>query len=53
MKTYKGKGQSGQSLEEYALLLVLVAMVLLATLSQLGLDLGVIFSNIVEKISGN
>lgn len=53
MKFFKGRGQSGQSLEEYALVLVLVAMVLLATLSQLGLELGTTFSNIIEKISGN
>ena len=43
--------EEGQGLVEYALILVLVAIVVIAVLMLLGPVIGNIFSNIVEAIS--
>ena len=43
--------EDGQGLVEYALILVLVAVVVIAILSQLGPAIGNVFSTIVEGIS--
>ena len=42
--------ESGQGLVEYALILVLVAMVVIVTLVWLGPTIGNVFSNIVVSI---
>jgi pilus assembly protein Flp/PilA len=42
--------EKGQALVEYALILVLVAVVVIGILSLLGPAIGKIFSNIVEAI---
>ena len=43
-------GERGQGLVEYALILVLVAMVVIVTLAILGPQIGNTFSNIVANI---
>jgi pilus assembly protein Flp/PilA len=45
-------GEQGQGLVEYALILVLVAIVVIAVLMLLGPVIGNIFSNIIEVLSG-
>jgi pilus assembly protein Flp/PilA len=42
--------EKGQGLVEYALILVLVAVVVIAILSLLGPAIGNVFSNIIENI---
>jgi pilus assembly protein Flp/PilA len=42
--------EQGQGLVEYALILVLVAVVVIAILSLLGPAIGNVFSNIIENI---
>jgi pilus assembly protein Flp/PilA len=44
------QSQSGQGLVEYALILVLVAIVVIATLMLLGPIVGNVFSNLVANI---
>ena len=45
--------ESGQGLVEYALVLVLVAIVVIAILTLLGPQIGNVFSRIVNVLSGN
>jgi pilus assembly protein Flp/PilA len=44
-------GESGQGLIEYALIIVLVAVVVIVTLSLLGPAVGNIYSNVVDTLS--
>jgi len=43
--------ESGQGLVEYALILVLVALVVIVVLSLLGPSIGNVFSNVVDKLN--
>jgi len=46
------ENESGQGLVEYALILVLVAIVVIAILTLLGPTIGNIFSRIVDALQG-
>lgn len=48
----KEKQEKGQGLVEYALILVLVAIVVIVALTALGPVIGDIFSNIVKGLGG-
>jgi pilus assembly protein Flp/PilA len=48
----KKKGQKGQGLVEYALILVLVAIVVIAALMILGPIIGNVFSKVNSSLSG-
>ncbi len=45
--------EEGQGLVEYALILVLVAVVVIAVLTVMGPQIANVFSSIVNKLSGN
>jgi Flp pilus assembly pilin Flp len=45
------KGEEGQTLTEYALLLVLLAIVVVVAVSQLGQQIELIFKNIASQLS--
>jgi pilus assembly protein Flp/PilA len=45
--------EEGQGLVEYALILVLVAIVVIAALTLLGPQIGTIFSNISTQLGGS
>jgi Flp pilus assembly pilin Flp len=45
------KGEQGQTLTEYALLLVLLAIVVVVAVSQLGQQIELIFKNIASQLS--
>jgi len=45
--------ENGQGLVEYALVLVLVAIVVIAILTLLGPQIGNVFSRVVEGLSGS
>ena len=51
-KIIKQKNQKGQGLVEYALILVLVAIVVIAALMVLGPKIGGIFSKVNSSLSG-
>jgi pilus assembly protein Flp/PilA len=51
-KTKRNKKESGQGLVEYALILVLVAIVVIAVLMLLGPIIGGVFSTINDSLSG-
>ena len=44
------KGDSGQGLVEYSLILLLVALALIVVLSVYGTDLASLYSNIIDNI---
>ena len=44
------KGDSGQGLVEYSLILLLVALALIVVLSVYGTDLSNVYSNIIDNI---
>lgn len=44
------KGDSGQGLVEYSLILLLVALALIVVLSVYGTDLANVYSNIIDNI---
>ena len=44
--------EEGQGMVEYALILVLVAIVVIVILSLLGPQIGIVFSQIVDALSG-
>ena len=44
------KGDSGQGLVEYSLILLLVALALIVVLSAYGSDLANVYSNIIDNI---
>jgi len=46
------QSESGQGLVEYALILVLVAIVVIAILALLGPEIGRVFSEIIEGLGG-
>jgi len=45
------RGKRGQGLVEYAFLLVLIAMIVIATLLILGPSIGNVFSNLSSKLA--
>ena len=49
---YLPKNEEGQGLVEYALILVLVAIVVIAILALLGPQIGNIFSKVTNGLSG-
>ena len=46
------KGEKGQDLAEYALLIGLIALIVILVVTLLGQQIGVIFSNITQALSG-
>jgi Flp pilus assembly pilin Flp len=44
--------QSGQSMAEYAMILALVVVAILATLTNLGVAIQGVFQNIITKLGG-
>lgn len=52
MNSSERKNQAGQGLVEYALILVLVAIVVIAILAILGPEIGNIFSRITGGLGG-
>ena len=50
LQLFAGDGEEGQGLVEYALILVLVAVVVIAILTLLGPAIGNVFSSIVSQI---
>jgi pilus assembly protein Flp/PilA len=50
LQLFTGNGEEGQGLVEYALILVLVAVVVIAILTLLGPSLGNVFSTIIGGI---
>ena len=46
------KGQEGQGLAEYALILVLVSLVAIGTMTLLGTDISGVFTKISAKLTG-
>ena len=47
---FQPRNEKGQGLVEYALILVLVAIVVIAILSLLGTGIGDVFQNVVDNI---
>lgn len=50
---YRPQNEEGQGLVEYALILVLVAVVVIVILALLGPQIGNIFSDILNGLTGN
>jgi len=49
-RRFEMKGDSGQGLVEYSLILLLVALALIVVLSVYGTDLANVYSNIIDNI---
>jgi Flp pilus assembly pilin Flp len=45
-------GQRGQSMVEYALLLVLVSVVVVAVLTALGAEIKTVFTHVIQALGG-
>jgi pilus assembly protein Flp/PilA len=52
VKVAKVRSESGQGLVEYALILFLVAIVVIAVLVLLGPQIGTVFSSVVRALGG-
>ncbi len=52
MKGLRTRSESGQGLVEYALILFLVAIVVIAVLVLLGPQIGSVFSSVVRALGG-
>ncbi len=50
MMLFAPKAQTGQGLVEYALILLLIALVVILVLTMFGNSLGVTYSNIIDSI---
>ena len=53
MSTQKTKRESGQGLVEYALILVLVSLVVIGSMSAMGINLRDVFQNIIGAVNGS
>ena len=52
LNAHRAKSEKGQDLAEYALLIGLIALVVLAAVTLLGVNITAVFSNIANTVGG-